>query len=193
MSVFVIRPSRRDDAAAIARINVASWKRTYRGIVPAAYLDALDPAERERSMRERLENLSVGAGSPLSCGFVAVDEDAGEVVGYVTGGAPRPLLSGELPGDFESEIYALYLTPGYERRGLGARLVHAAAASLHAAGARSLIIWALAQNPNRGFYEALGGVAAFEQTLTFNGEGVVEVAFGWDDLAALVIRTTPRG
>jgi hypothetical protein len=36
------------DAAGIARVHVASWQTTYRGIVPDAYLDGLTPQNRQR-------------------------------------------------------------------------------------------------------------------------------------------------
>ncbi len=46
-------------------------------------------------------------------------DGADRVLGYVFGGEALSLANGEAPDPFESEVYALYLAPGYERRGLG--------------------------------------------------------------------------
>jgi len=192
VSDYTVRTGREDDASAVARINVASWRYTYRGIVPDVLLDALDVDETEAQMRAALRGIAAGSGSPLRCGFI-VEEDSREVVGYVFGGPARPLLSGaQAPSGYESEIYALYLTPGYERRGLGARLVSAAASHLRAARAEGVLIWALARNPNRGFYEALGGVVVAEQVMTIGGRGLRESGYGWPSLDDLIARVTPR-
>jgi hypothetical protein len=45
--VLDIRRASQSDARAIAEVHVASWRETYRGIVPDAFLDALSVAERE--------------------------------------------------------------------------------------------------------------------------------------------------
>lgn len=190
MSEFTVRAGRADDASAVARIDVASWRQTYRGIVPDAVLDALDVDEIAAQMRGRLRGIAAGAGSPLACGFVVEDEQ-GEVVGYVFAGPTRPLQNGApAPSAYDSEVYALYLAPGYERRGLGARLAHAAASHLDGAGARAVIIWALAQNPNRGFYAAMGGVVVHEQLLTIGGKQLRELGFGWASLENLIAHAT---
>lgn len=187
MDEYSVRAARVEDAAEIANINVASWRNAYRGIVSDEALAALDVDELTALRRQRLMDRERGVGAPLACGFVVVD-DADHVRGYVFAGAPHLLANGEAPEPFESEVYAIYLAPGYERRGLGARLLAAATTHLHANGARSTIIWALERNPNRGFYEALGGVVAYEQFVTIGGQALPEVGFGWEDLAALIAR-----
>ena len=56
MDGTVIRAARVGDAAQIAVVHVRSWQGAYRGLLPQAYLDGLDPAERvgrwERSLAE---------------------------------------------------------------------------------------------------------------------------------------------
>lgn len=191
MGACSIRPASQKDAASLGRISVASWRETYRDIMPRAYLDVLDPVERGARMRERVADIEAGVGAPLACAFVAEEASAG-IVGFVFGGAPQPMRGGEPPAGYDSELYALYLAPGYERRGIGARLTHAAARHLQAAGARSLIVWALAENPHKAFYLRLGGTAALEQTVTIGGEELREEGFGWPDIGALIARTQPR-
>jgi hypothetical protein len=66
-------------------------------------------------------------------------------------------------------------------------LVAAAAAELQAQGCASLMLWVLAENPARAFYEWLGSQLIGQQQLQL-GEGVtaVEVAYGWPDLVRLI-------
>jgi len=45
-------------------------------------------------------------------------------------------------------------------------------------------VWVLAENPFRNFYEALGGKLIREQTIERWGQEFIEVAYGWNDLAA---------
>lgn len=46
-------------------------------------------------------------------------------------------------------------------------------------------MWALAGNPARHFYEALGGVFVASQPVEIGGLTLEEVAYGWDDLGVL--------
>lgn len=41
--VMDIRPTRMQDAPEIAVVHVLSWQAAYRGLLPQAYLDGLDP------------------------------------------------------------------------------------------------------------------------------------------------------
>ncbi len=55
-----VRPLRKtDDTAAVSEIYAASWRAAYRGLVPAAYLDALTGAR----WLPKLQNLAHKAGS----------------------------------------------------------------------------------------------------------------------------------
>lgn len=191
MNEYAVREALVEDANAIARIRVASWRRTYRDIVPDETLAAMDVEENTATTRRWLAQIVEGSRGPLACAFVVAGADD-ETCGFAHAGAARPLESGAAPEPYESEVYALYLTPGYERRGLGGRLLGATARRLRASGARSLIIWALERNPNRGFYEALGGVVAYAQTLRFGERDVAEVGFGWPDLDSLIARLGGR-
>ena len=46
MGVMEIRAARMQDVPQIAVVHVRSWQAAYRGLLPQAYLDALDPAQR---------------------------------------------------------------------------------------------------------------------------------------------------
>jgi GNAT superfamily N-acetyltransferase len=100
----VIRVATVQDAGAIARVHVESWRTTYAGIVPAAYLVSLDVGQREASWQEWL-TLDVD---------VFVGEVDGEVVGFVGGGTIREPVEG-----FDAELFAIYLLREAQRHGVG--------------------------------------------------------------------------
>lgn len=176
MEEIAVRRARPEEALAIARVHVASWRASYRGIVPDAFLDGLSAEGRLPRWQQTLGSTAAGAG-------VWVAEVAGEIVGLASAGQER---SGDR--HYRGELYALYLLPAYQRRGLGRRLVGAVAAHLVEQGIQTLVLWVLAANaPGRRFYEALGGVPLREQNFELGGTTVVEVAYGWMDTTPLLI------
>jgi len=54
-------------------------------------------------------------------------------------------------------------------------------------GVGSMVVWVLAANPFRRFYEAMGGKLVVEKQLESGGQSFTERAYGWQDL------TTFRG
>jgi len=54
-----------------------------------------------------------------------------------------------------------------------------------------MLVWVLAENPACSFYAALGGQQVYEKTETIGGASLVEVAYGWRDLRALVEGRAP--
>lgn len=58
---------------------------------------------------------------------------------------------------------------------------------LAADGLKSMLVWVLADNQSRRFYEALGGRFVTQQTITIGGQELTEVAYGWNDVGALTV------
>jgi hypothetical protein len=50
-----------------------------------------------------------------------------------------------------------------------------------------MMVWVLADNPSRAFYERLGGEPLAEKLIEWAGVQLVEVALGWRELAGLAI------
>lgn len=175
------RPATAGDVPAIARVHVASWRSTYRGLVPDAHLDALVPDAREPLWREVVPR-----------GGVHVADDAQEgLVGFVSVDASREPLPG-----FTGELYALYLLAHRQRGGLGRRLVAAGARHLLAQGHRGMLLWVIAANPAVRFYERLGGMRVGARVDEVGGARLDEVAFGRDEAGlrtlAAMRRTRPH-
>jgi L-amino acid N-acyltransferase YncA len=170
-----IREARPEDAAGIASVHVESWRTTYRGIVPQAFLDGLSVEGRTRWW----EAMFARADS-RRCVFVAEGED-GQIIGFAFAGP-------ESRGDrvYTGEVYAIYLLEQHQRRGIGRRLMSAAVERLSALGMTGMLLWVLADNhPSRRFYEALGGVELRTEQIELAGAELDEVAYGWRDAAAL--------
>src|SRR5215212_9715499 len=143
-----VREARQEDATAIARVHVDSWRITYRGIVPDSFLAEMSYEDFEECWRGWLQNV----GEPRWAYRVA-ELPSGRIVGFASGG-PR---QGPPYTDYAGELYTLYLLREHQRAGSGQRLVGSVARGLAEGGPYSLLAWVLASNPSRRFYEAVGG------------------------------------
>jgi GNAT superfamily N-acetyltransferase len=167
-SEILIRQACRDDLEGIARVSVDTWRRAYRGLLADSVLEGLRYAYQEDRHRRFLSE-------PQTRHLVAVEPITGEVVGFANGGPSRQPALG-----FGGEIYELYVQNGFQSRGLGRQLFGAVGEGLKAGARKSLIVWVLAANPNRAFYERLGGRLVSQQPIRLGGEVVQEVAYGWE-------------
>ncbi len=165
----LIRSAHPEDAGTIAKIHVDSWRAVYEGILPESYLLRLNYGQMVQSVR-------TGLLSPANNYLVAVDPDGGPI-GYTCGGPERS-------GDhiYNSEIYELYIDPGFQRQGLGKRLLSALAKRLHDQKFYAMMAWVLASNPNHRFYEKTGGLYLGARTISFAGKKLQAAAYGWVDV-----------
>ena len=174
MSRIAIRRARPADAPAIAAVRIDSWRSTYRGIMPDAYLDGMQ-VEASTALWDRV----LTAGPNTTCVFVV--EHGSDVVGFSCGNRLAPPKHG-----FDSELAAVYLRSEFQGAGLGRQLVGAVAEAQRAAGATSLVAWVIAGNKRaRTFYEELGGELVVEQPFQWDGMDLAEAAYGWPDIDAL--------
>jgi ribosomal protein S18 acetylase RimI-like enzyme len=171
-----LRDARRGDELAVAEVHVRSWQEAYRGLMPAEFLDALDP--RDRAGRYAFEG---GAGAPTTVVAVApVDGRGGAgdgddpsltncgevrsgsspspgepVLGFVTFGPSRDQDAVGM-----GEIYALYVDPGRYEAGLGRMLMAHARERLKEQGFGAAVLWVLVGNERAArFYEREGWTA----------------------------------
>ena len=63
-------------------------------------------------------------------------------------------------------------------------VIRPAVADLQQQGVNSLLLWVLADNPARHFYEGLGGQYVREKEIDIGQQRLFEVAYGWPDLSA---------
>jgi GNAT superfamily N-acetyltransferase len=158
------------DAEPIASVHVASWRSTYTGIVPDAYLASLNVAARAEMWGQQ-----ISAGKSVI--FIAQSETA--IIGFAAGGRLREPI-----GSYDSELYAIYLTSENQGKGLGHILVRAVANALRENGFQSMAVWVLEKNPAVSFYKALGGMQIAQKQIEIGGIFLEELAFGWTSLTA---------
>ena len=173
-----VRPATPDDAAAIARVQVDTWRSAYAGIFPAAYLDSLNDIRIASAWADAIER-------PAHETIVAEDLPAGAdrprrgpvVVGFAYAGPADAAGS--------AEIFTLYVLATHQRRGIGRRLVGAMARTLSATHSSLVIRVLVANAPARAFYERLGGTAGEVRPLRVGGREIDEIAYHWPDLPRL--------
>ena len=147
-----VRPARPDDAAAVARVQVVTWRTAYRDVLPAAVLDDWD----EDAAGETWRAAVTSPPTPGHGVLVAVERD--EVVGFAAYG-PAELGAGEAPDPAgpTTEIATLLVEPRWGRRGHGSRLLAAVADVARATGAARLQVWLPeADDVSAGFFESAG-------------------------------------
>ena len=165
---FTVRQAQIADANDIGFVQVESWRTTYAGIVPDAYLASLSGKSRAERWREQFHDETT---------LIFVAQDQAGVFGFVSGGKLRDPIEG-----YDAELYAIYLLQNKQRRGAGRILFRKLAETLHMRDFRSLIVWVLARNPSAGFYAHLGGTPVAEKLIDIGGVQLTETAFGWTSL-----------
>ena len=174
MSAIEIRPATAADARAIAQVRIDTWRTTYRGLIPDAYLDGME-LDASIALWDRV----LGAESSTAVVFVATRD--GEIVGFSAGNALKEPKHGA-----DAELTAVYLRRDAQRGGVGHRLVGAVVDAMRARGATAMIVWTIAGNKGaRAFYEQLGGDLVVEQPFAWDGMDLIEAGYVWRDLAAL--------
>jgi ribosomal protein S18 acetylase RimI-like enzyme len=132
----VIRPAGPEDAEAVARVQIESWRDAYAHLFTGEQLAGMSLTERAAFWRRF---------PPL------VAEVEREVVGFVAVGAAHH------DDDAEGELYAIYVRPDRWGTGVGRELMEAGERRLRELGHASAILWVFEENPRaRRFYEAAG-------------------------------------
>lgn len=172
-----IRTATVDDADQLAQVHVDAWRAAYGHILPAGFLAGLSVAARAERWRERL------AQEDPQVVFTLVAEDAaGLLLGFAGGGPERDGTPA-----YDGEIYAVYVTPAHQRRGIGRALVAASARRLADQGRRAAMLWALEDNHQaRAFYETLGGQLIGRKAAVIGDTPLTEVSYGWPDVSDLL-------
>ncbi|MDP9397511.1 MAG: GNAT family N-acetyltransferase [Actinomycetota bacterium] len=168
MEELTVRPAAPDDAGDILGVSARAWRAGYAGLVPQAYLNAIDEHDEQRLSRLRVRLGDPAAGSTL----LAVRRRV--VLGFLSYGrervdprVPAPVFAA--PG--RAEVYALYVLPECWGTGLGSRLLADTLAALRAGGAGQVCLWVLRDNARaRRCYERHGfALTGEEQQIDLGG------------------------
>jgi GNAT superfamily N-acetyltransferase len=153
-----VRPARAGDAVSLARIQVASWRCGFAGIVPQDLLAELTSEEAEQVWRDRWREAITNPPTSRHRVLAAVDGGPSrEVAGFASAG---PATDADRWPGTDGEVYELRIYPERTGQGHGSRLLHAVADTLVEGGFHTVSIWALeADTALRRFLEASGWAA----------------------------------
>ncbi len=170
---ITIRNARSEDAAAIAKVNIASWHSTYRGLIADATLDAMKP---ENYLLKWNTILTTSSEKSDSC-FV-VENEASEIVGYT--------LSGKNLREkfrFDAELYAIYLLKEYQGQGIGKKLFLCSIEESKRQGFVSILLFVLSSNTgSRTFYESFNPDFTADETIVIDNGQYCDICYGWSDI-----------
>jgi ribosomal protein S18 acetylase RimI-like enzyme len=169
-------------AEKLGAMHVASWRETYAGLLPSPMLAGFSVEKRTAAWFEVLAD-----PARFNDTAVYLAEDEGEVIGFGSCGQQRDGVLKEL--GFDGEISAIYILRSHQGHGLRRALMCAMAALPRSRSLGAATLWVLRENaPARGFYERLGGEPIAEKKDQRPQAALVEVAYGWRDLAPLAKR-----
>jgi GNAT superfamily N-acetyltransferase len=147
-----VRAARASDAAALARIQVASWRVTLAGIVPDAVLGELTSPAAQQQWAGRWQEAITSPPTSRHRVHVAYTPDA--VAGFASAG---PATDSDLWPRTDGELYELHVLPELVGLGHGSRLLHAVADTMAADGFHTACTWALSADERRlEFLKAAG-------------------------------------
>lgn len=168
--MIVVRAATLDDIPAIARIYTDSWKETYRGLMPDAFLESITYEVSAEKWTDYPEQ-------PGQYVFVAYDSE------QAVGMAGLKLYT-EQPDC--ALLDALHIVRERRGQGFGKRLLGTAAREARDQGVSRMQIFALIGNDRAiQMYEHLGARRTHIFEREFGGSPCQVLALMWDDLAGL--------
>ena len=160
-----IRQAEISDIPGIAIVLIETWRSTFRGVLSAEFLSNL-------SIERQIESYYKIVLNPQVCCFVAIRNNR-RIVGFCCGGPNRSPLMPAL-----AEIYAIYVLDDHHGQGIGEDLFRNVSRRLASTLGSGLIVWVIASNIFRPFYERLGGRETSSEEITLGDEKVLQIAYG---------------
>lgn len=172
--MYLIRKASYEDAETIANIHFKTWKSTYTEL-----LDEQDITNITYENRKILWETILRMPRKEQC--ILVIEVDNKVVGFISGGPERTNKF-----NYDCAIYDIYILDGYQKQGLGAKLLKAFTNEMKKLGYESILVWVLTQNLSSRFYERYEAKLIGEVATTIGEGSYQETAYGWNDLEKLL-------
>lgn len=169
-SEIIYRKAKIEDVPQIAAVHVESWRKSFAGIVPQIFLDKMSIEKRENAFRRMFSDETYKI-------FVA-ENAAGKIVGFADFGKSR-----DKNLQHEAELYAIYLLPEIQRKGIGANLFRLCQKEMKDEGFGSMFLVALEVSPYKSFYEKTGGRVVGKGTHDLAEVEFETVIYGWENLS----------
>lgn len=139
---ILIRPPVEADAPHLADIHISAWRAAYRRVMPAEYLDGLNPEAFSGGWRRNIREPRPGT-------FHLVAETDSGVAGFCIFGPAEDAAgsdAGDRPPSSTGQLYAINVHPDAWARGVGSALFAAAEGKLSALGYNRAFLWVEATN-----------------------------------------------
>ena len=158
-----IRRAEPNDIRQVSYIHVDTWRAAYRGIIDRNVLNNLSYGRSNDNLRRCFDKLS---------NFFYVAEIDGIITGFATGGIQRDedLLH-------DGEIYAMYILPRYQNRGIGSKLFLKMAEDFHHEKWHDFLVWCLEKNPAKDFYQRFGAKTQHKKRIRIGGRNLIEIGY----------------
>lgn len=176
-----IRQATFDDRYALARILIDATFSAFHGRVPDECLGWIDVKESAQNWGETLQT------SQDSEHLLVAEIDSVDVVGLILAGrSTNDLVQDiELSSRYPREVTSLQVTPAWQGKGIGRRLIRAAAENLLEGGDSGLLVRVLRDNPNVSFYNRLGAKRIGSQPYRWSGYDTHEELLVWENMRCL--------
>ncbi|MFX0008025.1 MAG: GNAT family N-acetyltransferase [Promethearchaeota archaeon] len=170
------------DLKGIVKVQIDTWKTTYKGIISEDYLQGLSRKDKEQNWRERFENPTHGAKI-----YVAETEQY-KIVGFALATLEKnnPLIILIQPERYIGELCAIYVLKEFQDKKIGTQLIKLVTKYFLKNKIKSMIVWVLKENPYYRFYEKMGGQYVGEQSIEIGGKKYIEKAYGWEDIIPIL-------
>jgi len=171
---MIIREANMKDLQSIAKVHVDSSRTTYRGTIPDDYLDNLSYESKSKYWQE-----SLFSDNRSQFMYIAETDDK-NLVGFASAGLART------NDYYERELYKIYILKEFQRKGTGKLLMKAIVRKLLDEDIKSMILWALEDNPSRLFYDNLGGKIVDKRFIQRGEKEFIQVAYVWEDITSIL-------
>jgi len=171
---ITIRNVNPDDADALAHVLISAEQYTFRGLVPEQCLEFTE----EESASNWKKSFSGDFPGEKDI-FVVAETESKKVVGFAWGSPADSLPR------YGSELKMVSVLPDYHRQGIGRKLIAHIAVELSKQGIESMWLKVVQVNPNRRFYDRLGGTHIKTGIYLWDDVPVIECIYAWNDTTIL--------
>lgn len=169
---FSIREAKATDAAAMAKINAATWRKSYKDFLPRQLIEGITPSQKQAEIEDFF-----AAGEDSQAIALVAEHKSGEIIAFIMAGKNR-----RQDLAYRGEIYNLHVAPAYQHQGIGGFLVYRVSEFFKQRNWNTMLVWVLEQNPSCRFYEKLGGCVIAHDTDEYLGFVAPVIAYGWQEL-----------
>jgi GNAT superfamily N-acetyltransferase len=181
MSILRVRPATFDDRFALARIIIDATFSAFHGRVPDKCLRWLEVEESAENWGRTIETL------PKDEHLLVANVSGLDVVGLILAGRSTEqfVRDPDIAKRYRIDLTSLQITPAWQGKGIGAKLIRAASEKMIADGGVNLLVRVLRDNPNVTFYERLGAHAVGCQPYDWEGYETYEDILAWENMPCL--------